>query len=147
MKATKSSWLAMAASAAALVVFAYGGATLAQGPSSTPCGAKSPPGKWTPCVSYPFRHHHPHHSAPAQEAGKPRGPAEIPQGRRLAPTAAYTPSPEEQRELQREEEQTRKYGHITVEPPHPAKHWGTANGRPPERYHRTAPPTPSPGGA
>ncbi len=88
-----------------------------------------------------------HAQAPAPSATNPAGPLrEAPQGRQPPPSAAYTPSPEKQRELEREEEQSRKYGTTVFAPPHPPKHWGTANGRPPERYHRTAPPTPSSSG-
>ncbi len=141
MKATKGCWLVLLASAAGAVTLAYAGVALAQVPTGTP-GETNPPG-WKPHVAYPFSH-----VTPGQwsRPGKPGPRIEFPQGRQPPPTAPITPSPKELRELRREEEQTRKYGHITVEPPHPAKHWGTANGRPPERYHRTAPPTPSPGG-
>lgn len=137
----RSYWLPWAL--AAMVVFGYGGAALAQAPGNTPCGAKSPPGKWKPCVSYPFRHHLTREQEMRLRHPKPGPPAAAPD-LRLPPTVNVVPmSPEE---LRKSEEYSRTHGTTSFAPPHRNKYWGTANGRPPERYHRTTPPTPSSGG-
>ncbi|HVA84155.1 MAG TPA: hypothetical protein VNF28_04585 [Candidatus Binataceae bacterium] len=110
----KSRWLALAASAATLVVFAYGGAALAQVPTGTP-GETNPPG-WKPHVSYPFR---PGHLTPGEEMRlhKPGPGIEAPQGR-----TGFRAIPISPEDLRKEEEYTRTHGYITVEPPHPANH-------------------------
>jgi hypothetical protein len=145
----RSYWLPWAL--AAIVVFGYGGAALAQAPTpaATP-GFHNPPG-WKPHVAYPFSHHLTReqetrrHELMREEQKALRrvgGDAER-VGRIPPPTAAYTPSPEMLERMRKAEEYSRTHGTIVFVPPHPAKHSGTANGRPPERYHRTAPPTPS----
>jgi hypothetical protein len=100
--------------AAAMVVFGYGGAALAQVP--TPAG--------TPSTANP--------------AGHPPVVV-VPQGGTRPNIIPVSPEA-----LRKAEEHARKYGHFTLEPPHPAKHW--PNGVPPERYHRTAPPPSFPPG-
>jgi hypothetical protein len=147
----KNCWLVLLVSAAAvMVVFGYGGVALAQAPTpaATP-GFHNPPG-WKPHVAYPFSHHLTREQEMRLRQGERKEEKALrehggifPQGRQPPPTAAYTPSPEMLQQMRAAEENSRKHLSVTVSPPHVDKHWGTANGRPPERYHRTAPPTPS----
>jgi hypothetical protein len=131
--------LRIAVSAVALAVLACSSACFAQAPTGAP-GETNPPG-WKPHAANPFA---PGHLTPEQEmqlrkGGRPRAAPDL----RFPPNLVTPASPED---IRRSEEYTREHGYITVVPPHPAKHWGTANGQPPSEYHRTAPPTPSSGG-